>query len=190
MRPGANSSGCLKFQITLCHPDEIGQYRKSSGWYSAMSISYPDEIQPIAKSSGWLMYQINSHLEDIGQYLRSSGWHTAVSLSLPDAIRPGANSFGWFKIQIILCHPGDLRYCPYDMPPGWLNWRWYLILIIYAPTLQSSGWQTPQGMWWAGISSGWVTANSLSQFMSSGWDSKFRFSQHAVAFQRFRMKYL
>ena len=38
IRPGANLSGWLRVKITLCDLDDIGQYRKSSRWYTAMSI--------------------------------------------------------------------------------------------------------------------------------------------------------
>ena len=47
------SSGWLRVQMMLCHPDEIGWYRKSSGWRPTMPISHPDVILPIVKSSGW-----------------------------------------------------------------------------------------------------------------------------------------
>ena len=57
IRPGANSSGWLRFHMMLCHLDEIGQHRKPSRWHPAMPVSHPDEILSIAKSSRWLRDQ-------------------------------------------------------------------------------------------------------------------------------------
>ena len=75
IRPGANSPAWPKFQISLCHPDDIGQYRKSSVWHSTSTISHPDGIiwTPL-----W---------HDIGWHRMSSGWHTAFTKCHSDEIR-------------------------------------------------------------------------------------------------------
>ena len=50
-----------QIQITLCHPDDIGQHRKSSGWHPPLAISHLDEIRLGANSSGWLMANAVRH---------------------------------------------------------------------------------------------------------------------------------
>ena len=44
IRPGANSSGWLRVWIAFCHPDDIVQHHKSSGWHLALTKSHPDDL--------------------------------------------------------------------------------------------------------------------------------------------------
>ena len=74
IRPGANSSGLLRVQMTFCHPDEIGQYRKSSGWHPAIPISHPDDLAGVGISSGWVTANSLCHPDDLRCCPMSSGW--------------------------------------------------------------------------------------------------------------------
>ena len=87
------------------------QYRKSSGWHTAVSLGHSDEIWPRAKSSGWPRYQITLCHPDVSRKLRmSSGWPLARSISHPDEILPIVKSSGWLCVQVPLCHPDDFLH--------------------------------------------------------------------------------
>ena len=83
--PTAKPSGWHKDQITLSYPDDIRQYRKSSGWHTALSISYQDEIGPWVNSSRWLGVQLLlSHSNDLGKLRMSSELKRKLTIRHPD----------------------------------------------------------------------------------------------------------
>ena len=91
----------------------------------------------------------------------------------------------------VLCHPDDIRR--FLKSSGWVSYWQYLIRMTYDQCRMSSGWLTMLSyvirirslIWWlshpddlagVGISSGWLTVNSLCHpddisfhLMSSGW---------------------
>ena len=108
----------------------------------------------------------------------SSGWHNVSwTLCHPDEIAPGRISSGWQMQDVIrmtydvaLCHPGEITNL-IPKSSGWLSYSQYLIRMTYRRCICH-----PDDLPGVGISSGWVTANSLCHpddilfhLMSSGW---------------------
>ena len=122
IRPGANSSGWLRIQMTLCHPDDLGKLRLSSGWQSTLAITHLVEMRPRVNSSVWhRLWNTLRNPDDIGQHRKSSRWHPALVISHPNEIRPGALPSGWHRVKCnIVSRPDDMphgllviqmRYC-------------------------------------------------------------------------------
>ena len=72
--------------------------------------------------------------------------------------------------DVVLCHPGEITNL-IPKSSGWLSYSQYLIRMTYRRCICH-----PDDLPGVGISSGWVTANSLCHpddilfhFMSSGW---------------------
>ena len=119
----------------LCHPDDIGQHCKSSGWQTAVSLSHPDEIRPGANSSGYLrVWTALCHPDDIVQHHKSSGWHPALTKSHPDdllKLRCLLNTpyiaVIIFTVRALFCFSVNGGFYPY--PSGLLNRRWTIIRL-------------------------------------------------------------
>ena len=67
------------YYMGLSHPGDLGQYRKSPRWHTAVSIGHSDEIRPGAKSFGWLKVWITlCHPDGSRCCPMSSGWHNVI----------------------------------------------------------------------------------------------------------------
>ena len=129
----------------LSHPDDIGLYRKSSGWHPAMSISHFDEIVPMAKAPGRLRVNLPfCHLDDSG-CLQISPWSLPALAMSPlthaNEIRTRSHpvSLDYRMVyRSIVCHPDDLTEV--DISSGWVTVMLFVIRMTYASFLKSSGW--------------------------------------------------
>ena len=91
IRPGANSSGWRRFQITLpavSHLEDIGQHRKSSGLHSALTISHSHEIRPGDNSSKWLTLTVLRHLDGTRHGPKVIRITLLMTVSHPDELWP------------------------------------------------------------------------------------------------------
>ena len=159
--------------MTLCHPDDIEQHRKSSGWHTAVSQSHPDEIRPGANSSGWLSVWIAlCHPDDIVQHHKSSGWHPALTKSHPDDLLK-LRCQGFLTTEALKGHR-----------VVWKIEIYYLIRMTYEWKSMSSGWHNnivvthPDEIPISAKSSGWhmvvwyvIRMTYCSVQKSSGWDT-------------------
>ena len=130
-RPGANSSGLLTVWITICHPDDLGQHHKSSGWHPALTISQSDDLLKLycqdlirvtygrcIMSSGWLIWRSHLIRMSNGKFIMSSRWHTPPSYVI---------RMTYLRLVPLL---DELRQC------------YFVIRMKYASFLKSSGWHS------------------------------------------------
>ena len=159
--------------MTLCHPDDIEQYRKSSGWLSYSQYLIRMTYGYCRISSGWLkimVYVIRmrwliwslSHPDDLAILSILSEWVMADALCHPDDLAGAGIWSGWVTANS-LCHPDDIAF--HLMSYGWLHWGWYLTRMSYGKVIMSPEWDTLRHL------------HEIAYF---------DFSQHAAALKRFR----
>ena len=138
---------------TVCYPDGIRSFPKSSGWHNVFwTLSYPDELAIGSISSGWLMDAAVCHPDDliIGGF--SSGWLNCWQFLIrwlnywQYLIRMTWGycrmSSGWLSILTYLIRMTQRHLNPKSS--GWVSSWQYLIRMTFGHCSMSSEWHIIQ----------------------------------------------
>ena len=109
----------IKIYYLIWMTHDVALTMLSSGWQNViLTLSHSDDLVPGRISSGLLLAHVVCHPDDLRSYSKSSGWHDEIWVRHLDYLLD------------VISHRDKLRHIH------------YVTRVTYAPTLNSSGWDT------------------------------------------------